>query len=92
MRVKMKVGISGSRNGVDWPPLGEAVDLPDDEAAEMCANGMAEPVKAESKVEKATPEDKSEKATVDAPLTTAADSAGATTPVKRGPGRPRKNP
>lgn len=44
MKVRMSVQISGSRNGADWPPVGSVIDLPDDEAAGYCANGMATPV------------------------------------------------
>jgi hypothetical protein len=40
----MKVELSGMRNGVEWPPRGSVIELPDDEAAEYCAAGMAEPV------------------------------------------------
>lgn len=42
MRVRMKVAISGSRNGEDWPPVGREIDLPDDEAAHLIAQGLAE--------------------------------------------------
>ncbi|MER5892282.1 hypothetical protein [Streptomyces sp. NPDC001876] len=41
MRVRMKVTLSGTRDGVDWPPKGEHVDLPKDEAAHMVAAGLA---------------------------------------------------
>lgn len=41
MKVKMLFQISGTRNGVDWPAPGETVDLPDDEAAELVAQGQA---------------------------------------------------
>lgn len=44
MKVRMKVAISGQRNGVEWPTVGSVIDLPDDEAAGYCAAGMAEPV------------------------------------------------
>nr|MDT0658031.1 hypothetical protein [Micromonospora sp. DSM 115978] len=44
MRVRMKGQISGSRNGVPWPPKGGVIDLPDDEAAQLCDAGMATPV------------------------------------------------
>lgn len=44
MKVRMKVQISGQRNGVEWPTRGSVIDLPDDEAAGYCAAGMAEPV------------------------------------------------
>lgn len=55
MRVKMKADISGSRNGRPWPRRGESVDLPDQEAAQLCAGGMAEPVAAKAKPETAVP-------------------------------------
>lgn len=42
----MKATISGSRNGKRWPAKGEVVDLPNGEAADLCAAGLAEPVKA----------------------------------------------
>ena len=51
MKVKLTVSISGLRDNVPWPALGEVVDLPDDEAAHMCAVGHAEPV-VEDRVEK----------------------------------------
>lgn len=44
MRVRMRTHISGTRAGVDWPPAGGEIDLPDDEGARLCAAGMAEPV------------------------------------------------
>jgi hypothetical protein len=40
----MKVDVSGTRDGAAWPPRGSVLDLPDEEAAQYCANGMAEPV------------------------------------------------
>lgn len=42
MRVRMKVTISGTRDGQPWPERGKAVDLPDDEAKHMVAAGLAE--------------------------------------------------
>jgi hypothetical protein len=53
MKVRMKVAISGQRNGVEWPPVGSVIDLPDDEAAGYCAAGMAEPVTTFAEAEKA---------------------------------------
>lgn len=41
MLVTMRYQISGSRDGEDWPAPGETIDLPDDEAAELVATGMA---------------------------------------------------
>ncbi|WP_371528379.1 hypothetical protein OG302_22315 [Streptomyces sp. NBC_01283] len=42
MRVRMKVTISGTRDGQPWPERGGAVELPDDEAGQMIAAGLAE--------------------------------------------------
>lgn len=90
MRVKMKVGISGNRgDGTDWPDRGGEIDVPDIEGKDLCDAGMAIEVKeskaekkAEPKVETATKDEDSEKA---GGLTTESG------PVKRGPGRPRKD-
>lgn len=54
MRVKMKVQLSGARNGELWPEPGGVIDLPDDEAANLCGSGVAEPVVADV-VESAVP-------------------------------------
>ena len=43
MRVSMLTPISGTRNGVAWPPVGGVTNLPAEEAADMIANGYAEP-------------------------------------------------
>lgn len=54
MRVKMKVSVSGSRDGQPWPPAGGTLDVADLEGADMCAAGLAEPV-ASDPVEVAVP-------------------------------------
>lgn len=54
MRVKMKVGLSGSRDGQAWPQIGEVIDLPDDEAVSYLNAGMVEPAP-EDDVETAVP-------------------------------------
>jgi hypothetical protein len=41
MRVKLSVQLSGTRDGVPWPPIGSVVDLPDDEARDMLTSGVA---------------------------------------------------
>lgn len=41
MKVKMIVSITGTRNGQDWPAAGETVDLPDAEARDLVAGGLA---------------------------------------------------
>jgi len=83
MRVKMIVQMSGTRDGEPWPGRGEIVDLPGEEAAQMCAAGMAETVKGGT--EKAVPA----KAETTAPAE--AEVTEKPAPEKRGPGRPRKN-
>ena len=50
----MKVGMSGTIDGVSWPPQGGEIDVPDPVGAKFCAAGMAEPVAAkDDDVEKA---------------------------------------
>lgn len=57
MKVRMKVYVSGSRNGEPWPGVGEIADMPDGEGAELCAAGLAAPVADKGdKVEKAIDE------------------------------------
>ncbi len=41
MIVTMIRKVSGSRDGVEWPDPGEPIDVPDDEAASLIANGLA---------------------------------------------------
>jgi hypothetical protein len=55
MKIKMKVGMSGTLDGVPWPPQGGVADVPDVVGAKFCAAGLAEPVadEPEEKVEKA---------------------------------------
>lgn len=51
MKVRMKVGISGTHDGLDWPARGEVADVSDIEGADLCDRGLAEPV-VEDRVEK----------------------------------------
>lgn len=44
MRVRMKVSMSGTREGKDWPERGSIVDLPAQEARQYISAGMAEAV------------------------------------------------
>ena len=61
MRVQMTVDMSGTRNGLRWPPSGEVVDLPDDEAQSLVSGGMAQPAPAQpERVEAAVPDTGSE--------------------------------
>lgn len=61
MRVTMKASVSGSRDGESWPKIGETVDLPDEEAIQLCAAGIAIPARDDE--EAAVVEDDTEKAT-----------------------------
>lgn len=63
MKVKMKVVMSGTRNGESWPLPGNDIEVPDEEGANMCANGLAVPVRSdEDDVEKRAPAKKSKQA------------------------------
>lgn len=64
MKITMRVGITGTRDGQDWPAIGETIDLPADEANELVAAGLAEAAS------KAAPA-KVETAAVEAPETAA---------------------
>ena len=44
MHVKLKVDMSGTRDGAPWPARGETLEVDDAEGADLCAAGMAEPV------------------------------------------------
>jgi hypothetical protein len=46
MKVQMKVQISGTRNGEDWPAPGEAAEVSDEEAVSLLNSGLAEAVEA----------------------------------------------
>lgn len=40
----MRVSISGTMDGKDWPPLGSIADLPDSVAVDMLNAGLVAPV------------------------------------------------
>ncbi len=44
MHVRMKVDISGTRGGVDWPPRGSILEVGDAEGRDLIHAGMADPV------------------------------------------------
>ncbi|KAB8162925.1 hypothetical protein FH609_004140 [Streptomyces sp. 3MP-14] len=83
MRVRMKVQLSGTRNGRPWPGRGEGVELPEGEARKLLGAGMAEP-------ETATPPEPEVSAPPAAETSTppAAEERDPE-PPKRGRGRPR---
>ena len=80
MRVRMKVTVSGMRNGRDWPTKGSVIDLPDGEAAEYCAAGMADPVAEFAGAEKAVAA--GDDAETRGPLTTKTGPHKSTTPQR----------
>lgn len=88
MKVRLKVGISGSRNGALWPGRGSIVELPDDEGARMCQNGMAVPFdSSDDDVETAMADDDSSRRglttmTAAATVPHQQDASGALIPVK----------
>lgn len=41
MKVRMRVRISGTHDGVDWPQVGEVADLSDIEADDLIRAGLA---------------------------------------------------
>jgi hypothetical protein len=47
MWVKLIGTMTGTRDGVDWPPIGSTIDLPADEAIALCGSNMAIPVNAD---------------------------------------------
>ena len=44
MLVKVRVHVSGLRNGQPWPPVGGVLEVPDDEAVSLLASNVVEPV------------------------------------------------
>jgi hypothetical protein len=56
MQVRMRVSISGTRNGEPWPVVGQVIDLPGHEAVHMVNAGMAAVVVEPEPVETATAE------------------------------------
>jgi len=44
MKVRMKVDISGTRGGVEWPPRGAVLECGDEEGRYLIHAGMADPV------------------------------------------------
>lgn len=62
MKIRMKVGVSGTRNGQDWPPIGGTLLVSDEEGRQLCSGGLAEPVyEPEAEIETAVVADVAEK-------------------------------
>lgn len=85
MKIRMKVEVSGTRDGQQWPGRGETLDVDDSEGAQLCAAGLATPV-VDDKVETAVPSTGDVETRTDATppaddidaLRAAADKAGVT--------------
>ena len=59
MLVKMLGEVTGTRNGVLWPPVGHLIDLPEDEAIPLIQSRMVIPaVDPEAAVERAVRDDR----------------------------------
>ncbi len=41
MRVRMAVKVSGTRDGADWPDIGDTIDVSDEEAEFLTMTGLA---------------------------------------------------
>ena len=50
MKVRMKQKITGTRAGKEWPNIGDTIDVPDSEAADLIRIDAAEPVGREAAV------------------------------------------
>ena len=72
MKVTMIVKLTGSHDGIDWPDVGEEVDLPEAEAVGLLGSGLARAVKSAP-----------EKATANPVVETAAKAAPAARKTKR---------
>jgi hypothetical protein len=86
MKVRIKVRPSGLLNGREWPEAGGVIDLPDAVAKGMIESGDA---KALTKAEAEEKADESPKVET-RPANTDDAETRKDAPVKRGPGRPRK--
>jgi len=54
VRVRMLMSVSGTVDGLNLPPRGSEVDLPDHVAADLCKSGHAVPVTSEAEAETAS--------------------------------------
>lgn len=48
MKVQMLAGISGSRDGADWPPIGGVLECSEVEGKDLIAAGLAKAVEKKS--------------------------------------------
>lgn len=63
MLVRIIGSVSGTRDGEDWPPVGDLRDWPDEECIGYLNNGLVEAVSDAPKVEAATEDKKPRKRT-----------------------------
>lgn len=84
MKIRMKVSISGTRDGEAWPEKGGVTDLPEGEAKHLVAIGLAtEPTEDEPLDEVEAVDEENAKAPADEETAT---------PAGRKPAAPRKAP
>lgn len=83
MRVRLLVDVSGTRDGLPWPPRGNEVNLPDDEARQMVEALQAIPVSTHRSAETAVAADP----TVEQREVRVADERPLTTETGPGPAR-----
>lgn len=81
MKVRIVVRPTGLLNGREWPDVGGTIDLPDVVADGMAASGHVEAVSKDAKTLKVETR----------PANTDDVETRTEAPVKRGPGRPRKD-
>lgn len=84
MKIRMKVQMSGTRNGQRWPKAGETADIPTGEATHLVASGIAERVGEKPVTETATPPEAEAAQSPDAEVTEPPPA------TKRASGRGRK--
>jgi hypothetical protein len=84
MQVRMRISVSGTRDGKAWPSKGETIDLPDDEARNLVAIGVAAELDEDEQPEPLTePVEENAAAPVEAETATPAKSAAASKPAPK---------
>jgi hypothetical protein len=63
VKVILAAHLSGTRNGIPWPPPGGEIDVPEDEAADLFRNELAVVAPEEAPEEAAVVEGPTERAT-----------------------------
>lgn len=88
MKIRMKVQMSGTRNGKRWPKAGETADIPTGEATHLVASGIAEHIPDEPVTEPVTETATGPEAEATTPPP--AEAANPAPATKRASPKPRK--